>query len=90
MQVRVDGLQHLTDNIRIHNSNVVKEFYATSRINAVFLSPYSYMVNPIELSFSKIKSTIRNIINLESTDLTSMINNAINAITSDDVQETVL
>ena len=77
----------IMDNARIHNSNLVKDFYTTSRIHAVFLSPYSYMLNPIEFSFSKIKSIIRNTITTESSgNLTTMINNAINAITSNDVQ----
>ena len=47
------------DNARIHHANIITDFLNRENINIVFLSPYSYMLNPIEYSFSKIKSVVR-------------------------------
>ena len=47
------------DNASIHNSDMMRTFYNENNLNIKFLSPRSYMPNPIEFGFSKIKLTVR-------------------------------
>ena len=47
------------DNARIHNSDMMRTFYNENNLNIKLLSPYSYILNPIEPGFSKIKLTVR-------------------------------
>ena len=39
------------DNARIHNSLSMRNYYSENDLNVQFLSPYSYMLNPIEFGF---------------------------------------
>ncbi|KAF7684981.1 Transposable element Tc3 transposase [Cucumispora dikerogammari] len=47
------------DNARIHNSHNIRDFYGVNNLSIQFLAPYSYMLNPIEFGFSKIKACVR-------------------------------
>ncbi|KAG0435981.1 hypothetical protein DMUE_4443 [Dictyocoela muelleri] len=49
----------IIDNAKIHHSNITKGFYNERGLNVLYLSPYSYMLNPIEFAFSKVKSIVR-------------------------------
>ena len=49
----------IMDNARIHNAMMMREFYTKNELTIKFLSPYSYMLNPIEFGFSKIKACVR-------------------------------
>lgn len=44
------------DNARIHNSQTMRNFYTENELSIQSLSPYSYMLDPIEFGFSKIKA----------------------------------
>ena len=50
------------DNTRIHSPKKVKEILDNMPCTLKFLSPYSYMLNPIEYVFFKIKITSRRIL----------------------------
>ena len=52
----------ILDNAKIHHAIITKNFLEEKNLNVKFLSPYSYMLNPIELSFSKIKANVRRIL----------------------------
>ncbi|KAG0441722.1 hypothetical protein DMUE_0843 [Dictyocoela muelleri] len=57
------------------------------RVNVLFLSPYSYMLNPIEFSFSKIKSIVRRSLASGSNEsFTNIILNSVNQLTKSDLQ----
>ena len=74
------------DDARIHNSNLTMEFYSTIGANVVFFSLYSYNLNPVEYSFSKIKSIARDSSgDNENENLTEMINADIYRINESDV-----
>jgi transposase len=48
----------IMDNAKIHNA--VRNSYSLLGISFRFLSPYSYMLNPVENIFSKVKTFVRN------------------------------
>ena len=48
------------DNAVIHHASVVEDYIDEQGIDYKYLSPYSYMLNPIEFCFGKIKTHIRN------------------------------
>lgn len=52
----------LMDNARIHNRTNIESILSGTGFHLKFLSPYSYMINPIELVFSKIKTAVRRIL----------------------------
>ncbi|KAF7696438.1 hypothetical protein CDIK_1884, partial [Cucumispora dikerogammari] len=47
------------DNARIHNSHNIRDFYNVNNLSIQFLAPYSYILNPIEFGFFKIKACVR-------------------------------
>jgi transposase len=47
------GCTFFMDNARIHHSNLFKSYCDSENIRVKYLAPYSYMLNPIEYSFSK-------------------------------------
>ena len=55
----------ILDNARKHKLNDMTEIVTEYGYSFKFLSPYSYMLNPIENSFSKIKNDIRLKIRIE-------------------------
>ena len=56
----LDGAWLIMDNARIHKTQELKEIIQDSLYQLEFLSPYSYMLNPIENLFSKVKAEVRN------------------------------
>ncbi len=46
-------------NAQIHKVRSARDFIGNSGYHLAFLSPYSYMLNPVENIFSKIKSLVR-------------------------------
>ena len=48
------------DNARIHKVEAVQNVCNQFGCSLQFLSPYSYMLNPVENAFSKIKNVVRN------------------------------
>lgn len=75
------------DNAKIHHSGIVKNFIVQENIRVTYLSPYSYMLNPIEYSFSKIKSVVRDLLSSNYTgDLHSLITLGVSSITKNDIE----
>ena len=52
----------IMDNARIHKTQELKDILHGYRYDMQFLSPYSYMMNPIENVFSKVKAEVRNML----------------------------
>ena len=50
----------LMDNARIHRPDILNAMITQRGYILQFLSPYSYMLNPVEFVFSKIKNLVRN------------------------------
>ena len=53
--VDINSTVLVMDNARIHHSLIVQEYCETIGVRVLFLPPYSPFLNPIELSFGKIK-----------------------------------
>ena len=49
----------ILDNSRIHKRTEIERITLEFNFEYKFLSPYSYMLNPIENAFSKIKNVVR-------------------------------
>ena len=47
------------DDAGVHNSLTMQNFYTENDLIVQFLSPCSYMLNPIDFGFSKVKSCLR-------------------------------
>lgn len=56
----------ILDNARIHRENDIVRITSSYNYSFHFLSPYSYMLNPIECAFSKIKSIVRGSLRMEN------------------------
>jgi len=56
---RMNNACLILDNARIHRKNDIQRITTQYGFTFKFLSPYSYMLNPIENSFSKIKNCLR-------------------------------
>jgi transposase len=74
------------DNCSIHRSYNVSSTINSLINNTKFLSPYSYMLNPIENCFGKIKTFVRNNFGVYGSDLGEMIERAISQVTSNDCE----
>ena len=72
----------LQDNVRFHYSKIVKEFVKENNIEMNYILAYSSIFNPIEMSFSKIKSNYKK---LNHNDIEKDIIELINKITSNDL-----
>lgn len=82
---RMDNACIILDNARIHKSEDIRRITEQFSFNFHFLSPYSYMLNPIENSFSKLKSCMRARLRTGATgSLSEMIISEIGNITSED------
>ena len=79
------GCLIIADNATIHRTEEVRSLPNTEFSTYTFLSPYSYMLNPVEQIFSKIKSVVRsNMLYRSELPLVESITNRIEAITSED------
>ncbi|KAM0677402.1 hypothetical protein BDAP_002085 [Binucleata daphniae] len=75
------------DNTRVHRNIDLHEVCQEYNYNYKFFSQYSYMLNPIEESFLKIKSYVRSMnINGNTFSLCNMIKSAIASITTSDCE----
>ena len=72
----------LQDNVRFHHSKIVKQYAAENNIGMNYIPPYSPIFNPIEMSFSKIKSNYRK---LDHTYIKQDIIDSVNTVTSTDL-----
>jgi len=72
----------LHDNVRFNHSKIIKEFAKENNIEMNYIPAYSSIFNPIEMSFSKIKSNYRK---LNHNDIEKDIIESINKITSNDL-----
>ncbi|UYV80697.1 hypothetical protein LAZ67_19001430 [Cordylochernes scorpioides] len=73
-------------NARPHTSAERLAFVSLLRSSVKFLSPYSYMQNPIEFSFIKIKTLVRSLLPQHDITLGEVITDAISRITSGDCE----
>ncbi|KAF7690775.1 hypothetical protein CDIK_2644 [Cucumispora dikerogammari] len=75
----------IMDNARIHKTSEIARITSEYGYTYKFLSSYSYMLNPIENSFSKIKASVRSRLVLgEGGSLADLICNAVSTITQND------
>ena len=75
----------ILDNARVHSQQKLQSKTEKYHFSFHFLSPYSYMLNPIENAFSKIKSGIRaKLANNININLPEMIMNEVSQITESD------
>lgn len=78
------GAWFILDNVRIHGVQEVRDLVSNSGFRLVFLSPYSYMLNPVENIFSKVKIFVRSKLSgsqNENIDMVITINEAVANIT---------
>jgi transposase len=54
------------DNARVHCPRELGPICTQDGCSVKFLSPYSYMLNPVENIFSKVKNYVRNCLSRES------------------------
>lgn len=75
----------ILDNARIHRKQDLQEITNEFGYEYHFLSPYSYMLNPIEFAFSKIKSSVRGLLRQgEDGSLSDFIMRAVQFVTPED------
>ena len=76
----------ILDNSKVHKIEEVRRITRDFGYSFKFLSPYSYMLNPIENSFSKIKNSIRSRLRLKNYQgtLAELISEEIAKITDSD------
>ena len=83
----LDGCWFVMDNVKFHHSKDVIELIKSRSHFPVFLPPYSPMLNPIEMLFSKWKSLIKTTPTLTSQDnLLNRIEEATTKISINDCQ----
>ena len=76
----------ILDNLSAHKVKGVLKPLIDKGINIVFLPPYSYDFNPIELAWAKVKSYLRKVKARTADALFSAIAPALNIITTDDIK----
>lgn len=72
----------ILDNAQIHRTSAIRDIILNTSYVLKFLSPYSYMLNPIENVFSKMKATARRILtnNVQDATLSDIIVTSIESI----------
>ena len=68
------------DNCSVHKSKLVIETLEKHKINFTFLPPYSPDFNPIELLWSKMKSSLRSLKARNKPDLNTAICKALDGV----------
>jgi len=86
VNLNIDDATIFMDNASPHRSLLVKSRMSTLTSKTQYISPYSYMLNPIEFCFSKIKCIVRANLGSMFTDLNPMINFAISQICEEDCE----
>lgn len=74
----------ILDNARIHRQKDLERITNEFNYKYHFLSPYSYMVNPIECAFSKVKCTVRELARNQEGSLSDFIAMGVNSINPQD------
>jgi len=74
------------DNASPHRSLKAASTMRTLISKTQYISPYSYMLNPIEFCFSKVKSIVRGNLGTMSCDLIPIINVAISQVVKEDCE----
>ena len=67
------------DNVSFHHSKIIKNIFANSSNQLLFIPPYSPDFNPIEMVFSQFKSNIKY---LNNDDFAHMISESFSIISS--------
>jgi len=77
----------IMDNVSLHKVKSVRSQFETNGNTLKYLSPYSYMLNPVERCFSKIKTYVRQALSNGSNEnsLKRIIESAISTITPMDL-----
>jgi len=74
------------DNLPAHKSAGIEALIEAQGARLIYLPPYSPDFNPIELAWSKVKTTLRRLKARTLPDLIEALNQALLAITSQDIQ----
>ena len=75
----------ILDNARVHRERDLQQVTTEFGFEFHFLSPYSYMLNPIECAFSKIKNSVRETLRRgENGSLSDQILKGVESISADD------
>ena len=85
LPIIIDGETLIMDNHPVHRANEVQEFLNKNKVNYLFTPTYSPEINPIEEAFSKIKQHIKKQKARTVIKLLSVIEDALNSITKNDV-----
>jgi transposase len=82
------GAWIIMDNSRIHKIEQLRTTFSFFDCSLIFLSPYSYMLNPVEYVFSKIKGAVRSLLpsSTEGDTLLDVIREGISTITENDLK----
>jgi transposase len=88
----MNGAWLILDNACIHKTRELQEIMASSSYELKFLSPYSYMLNPIENVFSKVKASAKRILSntVGEQTLTAVIQESVGTVTQQDCANYVL
>jgi len=80
------------DNSRIHKTEELIEIFSNSPHELKFLSPYSYMINPIENVFSKVKLSVKSVLGqrVSGQILSSLIEEGVRTVTQKDCTNYVM
>ena len=75
----------IIDNARIHKTEELREIFSNSPYELKFLSPYYYMLNPIENVFSKVKLSVRSVLGqrVSGQTLSFMIEKGVRTVTQE-------
>ncbi|KAF7685246.1 hypothetical protein CDIK_4005, partial [Cucumispora dikerogammari] len=80
-----EGVCLILDNARIHKEAEILRIANSYGYTHKFLSPYSYMLNPIENAFSKIKLSVRSQLSIgDRASLSELIHSSLTTITAAD------
>ena len=75
----------ILDNAQIHKTLAIRNMFADTPYTLKFLSPYSYMLNPIENAFSKIKATAKSLLaNSNGITLRNIIISGVESVQGED------
>lgn len=75
----------LLDNVAFHKTKIFKDAMSLSNNKLLYTPPYSPQFNPIELAFSKIKSSYRKLNYIKSDSLEANIKESIQTVTVTDL-----
>ncbi|VDP11432.1 unnamed protein product [Heligmosomoides polygyrus] len=88
----MDGAWLIMDNARIHKTSELRRILEETSYELKFLSPYFYMLNPVENVFSKVRACVKRLLNNTTADRmrSSLIQEGIATVTQEDCAKYVL